>query len=217
VTPALAPGPAFRYLGQVRFGVVAKLSFALALWASQACSGRARTPEEAVARLQSAVAARDVGQLFAALDLETRWSWMSVRRAQRESYDIVLSNFPEGPAREQQLRRFEAGALSESDADLFAHVFPVGRWDDLKRDLAPIGNGSPSVERVNDNEARLPGAAIAGRSATDLKFRRGEDGGWGFAGLAAEAEEEKRRFTADLEQVRTNAADLERAAIRAGR
>jgi hypothetical protein len=50
-----------------------------------------------------------------------------------------------------------------------------------------------------------------------LTFRRGQDGSWGFSGLAADAEEEKRRATVDLEQVRTNAADLERAAIRAGR
>jgi hypothetical protein len=203
----------------VRFGVAAKLSCVLALWGGLACSGRARTPAEAVLRLQSAVAERDVEQLFTALDLETRWSWMTVRRAQRESYDIVLSNLPEGPEREQQLRRWEPGALAENDVALFAQVFPPARWDELKRDLAAIPPGVPAPEQVSDEEARLP----LGKSASALgekpalRFRRGQDGSWGFAGLAAEAEEEKRRATADLDQVRTNAADLERAAIRAGR
>ena len=36
---------------------------------------------------------------------------MTVQRCQREAYDIVLSNFPEGADRESKLRRFEAGAL----------------------------------------------------------------------------------------------------------
>jgi hypothetical protein len=203
----------------VRFGVVAKLSFALAVWGSQACSGRARTPSEAVMRLKAAVAERDVAQLFAALDLETRWSWMTVRRAQRESYDIVLSNLPDGPEREQQLRRFEPGALAENDVALFGHVLPPASWDELKGDLAALPPGEPAPEPVSDDEARLPliKSDAARGTKPGLTFRRGQDGSWGFSGLAAEAEEEKRRATADLDQVRTNAADLERAAIRAGR
>ena len=199
----------------MRFGVAGKLSLALAVWGSQACTGRARTPSEAVVRLQTAVAERDVAQLFTALDLETRWSWMTVRRAQRESYDIVLSNLPEGPAREQQLRRFEPGALAENDAALLAHVMPPGRWDQLKRDLAAAPPGEPAPEQVSDDEARLPLGKDGAKP--ELTFRRGQDGSWGFSGMADEAEEEKRRATADLEQVRTNASDLERAASRAGR
>ena len=38
--------------------------------------------------------------------------------------------------------------------------------------------------------------------------------GWGFAGLASEAEALKRTASADLEALRTNAADYERAAAR---
>ena len=158
------------------------------------------------------MASRDAGQLYAALDLETRWSWMSVRRAHREAYDIVLSNFPEGPAREQQLRRFEAGALAENEAALFAQVFPAARWDELGRGLPT----NAAIEAVGEREARVtvPGTEAGSRT---LSFRRGDDGSWGFAGLAAEAEAQKLRAGADLDLVRTNAADLERAATRAGR
>jgi hypothetical protein len=229
----------------VRFGAVAKLSFAMALWGTVGCNDRARTAAEAAARLKAAVAARDLEQLFTALDLETRWSWMTVRRAQREAYDIVLSNYPEGPAREQQLRRFAPGALADSDVALFEQVFPASEWDQLTRDLGAAATAAP--ESTSEDEARLPIAGAAegnldakldsksdkgagrkghepitpqGRKAAAppaLLFRRGEDGSWGFAGLASLAEEEKRRATADLELVRTDAADLERAATRAGR
>jgi hypothetical protein len=136
---------------------------------------------------------------------------MTVRRAHREAYDILLSNLPEGLERDRQLRRFEAGALAENEGALFAKSFPEKswneRWDALGKDLPSEASPEPDGERA----ARV---TIAGRT---LPFRQGEDGGWGFAGLAAEAEEAKRRATADLELVRTNAADLERAATRAGR
>jgi hypothetical protein len=46
---------------------------------------------------------------------------------------------------------------------------------------------------------------------------RGEDGGWGFAGLAKGAEDDKNRAYNDLEVVRASAADYERAAARAAK
>ncbi len=134
---------------------------------------------------------------------------MSVRRAQREAYDIVLSNFPEGPAREQQLRRFEAGALAENEAALVANLAPAARLDELAQDLPPGGDGV-KPETTSEREA-----TVRSKSGKPLPLRRGEDGGWGFAGFATEAEDWKKRATADLEMVRTNAADLERAATRA--
>jgi hypothetical protein len=190
----LAPRRGFRYLPLVRLVAMAGVSLAVAVSVTGGlgCRRGAPTPAEALARVNAAVAARDPYQLYRALDVETRWSWMSVRRAHREAYDIVLSNVPEGPAREQQLRRYEPAALSASDATLFAQRFATSRWDELKREL----ESKPTPVRL---------------------LRQGADGSWGFAGLAAEAEEEKRRATADLELMRTNAADLERAAIRAGR
>ena len=50
-----------------------------------------------------------------------------------------------------------------------------------------------------------------------LLFRKGQDGRWGYAGLAAEGEDRKRRASADLELTRSSAADFERAAARAGK
>lgn len=206
----LAPGPAFRYLRAVRLRSAALLWLLLALGGagSAGCQSRAKTPAEAWTRFAAAVTARDPQRLYAALDLDTRWSLMSVRRAQREAYDILLSNLPEGPARERQLRRFEAGALADSEAGLFATRLTPARWDELGQDLT--GAGPP--ESAGERDAK-----VTSKTGRSWKLHRGDDGGWGFAGFGAEAEEEKRRASADLDLVRANAADYERAAARAGK
>ena len=56
-----------------------------------------------------------------------------------------------------------------------------------------------------------------GASGARVELARGKDGGWGFAGLAKQAEEDKNRAYHDLEVVRASAADYERAAARAAK
>jgi hypothetical protein len=169
------------------------------------CAGGARSPEEAEQRLAQAVEARDGARLYDALDLETRWSWMSILRAQRETYDIILSNFPEGSERQRYLRRCEAGALSENAQALFARQLTPAAWDALSAELA----GAAAPRPISEERAEA-----SGHGGT-LVFRRSlRRGGWGFAGFADEAEEIKRRSLADLDVVRTSAADYERAATR---
>ena len=155
------------------------------------CKRGARTPEKARARLAEAVQLRDGEKLYAALELGTRWSWMSVRRAHREAYDIILSNFPEGPERDRQIARYEAAAVSDSEAALFAEQMTPARWQELDAKLA----GKPEA----------------------LEIRQGPDGTWGYAGFSAEGEDRKRRAAADLELIRSSAADFERAAARSGK
>jgi hypothetical protein len=171
------------------------------------CAGGAGTPEEAYQRLAEAVGARDGGRLFDALDLETRWSWMSIQKAQRESYDIILSNYPEGAERQRLLRRCEDGALSADPRALFARQ-SSGGWGALAAGLP--ARGKPTV--LSDTHAEATGA-----DGRKLPFRRvaaKRRWGWGFAGLAEVAEQTKRRSMADLDLLRTSAADYERAATR---
>jgi hypothetical protein len=214
----LAQPAAFRYSGGVgrlrgsRLSLVGvDVGLIAVVWGAvlAACERGGKTPEDAYQRLADAVAARDGGRLFDALDLETRWSWMSVQRAHREAYDIVLSNFPEGPERERVLRRFEPGARSDSARDLFAGTLDPAVWDALAAALAATG--------------RVPHLVVEGAQATagarPLTFRQGPGGhrGWGYAGLAPEAEQVKRRALTDLDLMRTSAADYERAAARQSR
>jgi len=175
-----------------------------------ACNRGAKSPEEAYARFAQAVKAGDGQKLYAALDTDTRWSWMGVRRAHREAYDIVLSNFPEGPEREQRTRRFESAALSENEARLFAAELPPGRMSQLARELPAQPKFQPGPAGADEVVVPLAGGGT-------LAFRRGKDRRWGYAGFATDADDRKRRAWADLESIRNAAADFERAAARAGR
>ena len=193
-------------LSAISGGMGRALSFGLplAVMAVASCAGGAPTPEEAHQRLVQAVSTRDGARLFDALDLATRWSWMSIQRAQRETYDIILSNCPEGPERERLLKRCQTGALSESARALFARQLEPSAWDELAAELPAAG--APQVVSADLAELKAGGHTLG--------YRRAGRRGWGFAGLAARAEDLKRRSLADLELVRASAADYERAATR---
>jgi hypothetical protein len=168
-----------------------------------------KTPADAKARLLAAVAARDPARLWGALDLDTQWSWMTIHRAGRESHDITLSNFPEGQQRERMIRRFAPAATSENAAQLFAKSLPADLWPNLAAQLAAAGDRTPVVNAAgSEAEIVWPTGRLLFRKTSKPAF------GWGFAGLAAEAEALKRAASADLEALRTNAADYERAATR---
>jgi hypothetical protein len=180
-----------------------------AVTAAGAGCNKAKTPAEAYKRLAAAVNAGDGGALFDALDQETRWNWMSIQKFHREAYDIVLSNYPEGEIRERETRRFERAATATSARDLFIKdaaptVLPMLR--PLVLADAPIEAGPTPDE-----------AAAVLASGARVELRRDKNGGWGYAGLAKRAEEDKNRAWHDLELVRASAADFERAAARAGK
>jgi hypothetical protein len=192
-------------------GALVLASAVLAGALSAGCRRGARSPEAAYARFAEAVKTRDGKRLYDALDLETRWSWMTVRRAHREAYDIILSNFPEGPERDQRSRRYEAAAQSDSEAALFAEQLAPPRWEELTAAIRGLPD-QPPLQPAGAGEM-----TVAPATGAPLRFRKGQDGRWGYAGLAAEAEDRKRRASADLELTRSSAADFERAAARAGK
>ena len=190
-------------------GITAIL-LALPMLLASACWHRgSKTPAEAKARLAAAVAARDPARLWDALDLATQWSWMTILRARRESYDITLSNLPEGQQRERLIRRFQPAATSENAAALFAGSLAAEVWPALAAQLAAAGDRLPVVNATGtEAEIVWPAGRLPFRKTTRPAF------GWGFAGMDSEAEALQRTASADLEALRTNAADYERAAAR---
>jgi len=174
------------------------------------CRAReAATPAEAHARLVAAVAAHDDAKLWTALDLETRWSWMTIQRAWREAYDITQSVVPDGPERTRLLARFEPGATTEDAQALFARMLTQDEWTRTQALLAAAGSRQPPS----------PGERTTVELATQagpLLYRKGDQWhpGWGYAGLAERAEQLKLAATVDLERMRKDAADYERAAAR---
>jgi hypothetical protein len=182
----------------------------LLLLAVVACGSRGEaTPALAHTRLAAAVATHDSAMLWDALDLDTRWSWMTIQRAWREAYDITQSVVPEVPERTRLLARFAPGATSENARTLFARMLTTEEWTRLAALVAAV-------------DAKTPATAASGQtseiftSAGPLLYRKGHGwrSGWGYAGLAARAEQMKFAATADLERMRRDAADYERAATR---
>jgi hypothetical protein len=182
---------------------------ASALLSGGACRHRSRTPDDAFSRLQSAVSARDPGALFDALDQGSRWAWMTVQKSHREAYDIILSNYPDGAEKDRERRRFERGATLGSARELF--IEQVGRAD-----LETLPNPLPAATRFDVGvDAKDAVATLA--SGLRLRFRLGADGGWGYAGFAEDADNRQVRALHDVDLVRVNAADYERAAARSAR
>jgi hypothetical protein len=170
-----------------------------------------KSPTLAKERLVAAVAARDPQQLWRALDLDTQWSWMTIQRAGRESYDITLSNVPEGPERARLIKRFEAAATVEDAPALFARMLAPETWTQLAAQVAAAGSREPQPVSPDRAEIALPEGKLAFRKSDHYGF------GWGFSGLAEIAEDLKRTASTDLEALRTNAADYERTATRGQR
>lgn len=189
------------------------LLFALLVMTCAGCgAGRASTPAEAHARLAAAVAERNGAKLWNALDQDTRWSWMTVQRAWRECYDITQSAVPEGPERTRLLARFEPAATSEDAQTLFAKMLTPEDWTTTQTLLAAAG-------------ARQPELAPSGETSTiamdsgSLLYRKAHNRfwGWGYSGFAERAEQLKRTAHGDLDRMRKDAADYERAATRGAR
>lgn len=171
-----------------------------------------KTPAEAHARLAEAVAAHDSDKLWSAVDQETRWSWMTIQRAWREAYDITQSAVPEGPERARLLARFEMGATSENAQALFRRMLEPDEWKQAEALISAAGSRPPELA-ANGETAEIPTAA------GQLIYRkaRTRHWGWGYSGLGARAEQLKRTASADLERMRSDAADYERAATRGAR
>jgi hypothetical protein len=175
-------------------------------------ASRASSQAEAHARLAAAVAAHDSSKLWNALDQDTHWSWMTIARAWRECYDITQSAVPEGPERVRLLARFEPGATSENAQALFAKMLAPEDWTTTQALLTAAGSQQPALAPSGE-------AAEIVTAAGTLLFHKAHNRywGWGYSGLAARAEQIKRTASADLERMRSDAADYERAATRGAR
>ena len=195
---------------RVRSRVLVALALVALPMAAAGCRHKSKTPEEAFQRFATAVQAGDGAALFEALDQQTRWDLMTIQKYHREAYDIVLSNYPEGPVRDREKGRFEHAATAPSAKELFRSDTAPG----LLPTLAPLAQGIPHIEAgpadgqataVLDGGGRVPLGARAKTAAGDS------------AGLAKRAEDDKNRAYNDLQVVRASAADYERAAARAAK
>ena len=194
---------------RVRSRVLVALALMALPMAAAGCQHKSKTPEEAFQRFATAVQAGDGAALFDALDQQTRWDLMTIQKYHREAYDIVLSNYPEGPVRDREKGRFEHAATAPSAKGALPqrHRAPAccPRWCRWRRGFRVSKRVRPRASHGGARRRRASAAA------------RGENGGWGFSGLAKRAEDDKNRAYNDLQVVRASAADYERAAARAAK
>lgn len=187
-------------------GTFARTVVVLAIVGAVGCT-KARTPEEGYRRFCKAVTAGDAPALFEALDQRSRWGWMTVQKSHREAYDIILSNYPEGPERDREVHRFERDASLGSGRAAFVDEVGQGAIGGLR----PLCVGSVRIETAPDGMSAV--AMLASGAKVPLRLGP-EDKSWGYGGYGDEAEDRQKRALADVEQVRTSAADYERAAAR---
>jgi hypothetical protein len=190
-------------------GRFAHVLTAVAVVGALGCT-KARTPEEGYRRFCKAVMAGDAPALFEALDQKSRWAWMTVQKSHREAYDIILSNYPEGPERDREVHRFERDATLGSGRAAFADE--VGQH--ALGGLRPLCAGGARFETAPDGTDAT--AVLASGAKVPLRLGP-EDKSWGYAGYADDSEDRQKRALADVEQVRASAADYERAAARSAK
>ena len=199
-----APGGQTLRLGS---GLVVLLA---ALATTPGCRHKSKTPEDAYQRFAAAVKGGDGAGLFDALDQTTRWDFMTIQKWHREAYDIVLSNYPEGPEREREKNRFEEAATASSARELFRSTAAPR----LLSQLGALLLDAPSSFERGPGDDRADAVLANG---TRIPFAQTPNGGWGFAGLAERTAADKNRAYHDLAVVRASAADYERAAARAAK
>ena len=202
----------FRYVRRVvrvRSRVLVALALVALPMAAAGCGHKSKTPEEAFQRFATAVQAGDGAALFEALDQQTRWDLMTIQKYHREAVRH----------RAQQLSRRARARPGEGAVRARGHAPPRRRSSSAATRRPALADAGAAGARDSAHRARprrrQATAVVDGGGRVPLL--RGESGGWGFAGLAKRAEDDKNRAYNDLEAVRASAADYERAAARAAK
>jgi hypothetical protein len=162
------------------------------------CQRGPKTPEEAFARVEHAVAAGDAAELYRALDRRTRDLVDAAYRDEQMQRTIIAAKYPEAEAR-AALAKLDAAA--EPDAERFfakrAHEDRV--LEAYRKRLGSVSG--PIVTRKDADDtiwmARQDGAPFK-------LVKRGRDG-WGFAELEPQWSLERDRASHGVQTARDNA------------
>jgi len=154
----------------------------MALAFALACSPGAKSPEEARARLRSALERGEAAAVFDLLDQETRWSIESTWKYHQRCLRLIEENYPP----EEQGRA-------------------AGRFLDADRPAAFLAAYDARYQVLAGLRPRL-GALAPGDFAIEKNKR------WGYTGLRAQWGDIKQRASKDAETVERNATAYEREA-----
>jgi hypothetical protein len=161
----------------------------------------ARTLEGAFERVAGAIDAGDAKRLYWDLELETRWSLMTIHRSQKRILKLVESEYP-AEERSRTVGRWRTGSDAADAGTLFAELCAA-------RDcLAPLRAKIGAVQRIERTEDggvvhTIPGGAY--------RFKKGRDGRFGLLGFRDQLATLERDVSRDLAVIERTAAEYRRA------
>ncbi|MBI2892636.1 MAG: hypothetical protein HYY06_03730 [Deltaproteobacteria bacterium] len=175
-----------------------RLALVAALGIAASCSDptpTALTLPGAFERVASAIDAADAKRLYWDLDLEARWSLMSIHRSQKRARRLVNGAYPP-EERERATGRWTVGAEARTPGELFAIL--CARDDCMEPLRAKIG-AAARIERTADG-----GVVHTIRGGT-YRFTKGADGRYGLVGFADRLAALKLEVARDLEVIERTA------------
>jgi hypothetical protein len=161
----------------------------------------ARTLEGAFERVAAAIDAGDAKRLYWDLELETRWSLMTIHRNQRRIQDLVAADYPTDE-RARAVGRWRTGAEAADPGVLFAELCAA-------RDcLEPLREKIGAIARVE----RTPGGGVVRTIPGGVyRFKKGQDGRFGLQGFRDELATLERDVNRDLAVIERAASEYRRA------
>ncbi len=167
----------------------------------------ARTLEGAFQRVAAAIDAGDAKRLYWDLELETRWSLMTIHRSQRRIRSLVETDYP-AEERSRAVGRWRTGAEAPDAGALFAELCAA-------RDcLRPLREKIGAIDRVE----RMPeGGVVHTIPGGEYRFKKGQDGRFGLVGFGDELSSLERDVSRDLAVIERAAAEYRRARAGGGR
>lgn len=181
--------------------LAALASAAVASGCADAPAPTARTVEGAFERVAAAIDAGDARRLYWDLELETRWSLMTIHRSQRRIRGLVETDYP-AEERSRAVGRWRTGADAADPGALFAELCAA-------RDcLRPLREKIGAIERV---ERTADGAIVHTIPGGEYRFKKGQDGRFGLVGFREELATFERDVSRDLAVIERAAAEYRRA------
>jgi len=176
-------------------------SAAVASACENAPTPTARTLEGAFQRVAAAIDAGDAKRLYWDLELEARWSLMTIHRSQRRIRSLVETDFP-AEERSRAVGRWRTGAEAADAGALFAELCAA-------RDcLKPLREKIGAIERI---ERTPEGGVVHTIPGGEYRFKKGQDGRFGLVGFQGELSSLERDVSRDLAVIERAAAEYRRA------
>jgi hypothetical protein len=180
------------------------LMVALVAVCAAGCARGPKTPEQALQKLEPAIAAGDAAGFYAVLDQPTQWAIQSALRDQRLQRTIISAKYPEAEA-EKALAQLRAAEEMEPAA-YFKRINDERHIVEAYRKR--LGSVSGPIQSKIDGPDSV---WVARQDGMPFHFRKNKDGSWGFGELRGDWELERDRAQHAVKTVQENAKLYQKA------